>query len=165
MSETQQTYWGRVTVTVVVGLALIFATIVPGAIVMLGAFATSYGFMMYPALIAVCYWKFLTRQGVVTGLICGMLAVLVTFRFDFGLRWGNSPLTFHAAGWGILFNLPIAILVSLFTQPTASKRQSKRNGTVSLNNMPACPRIGNRWSNGAGSLPWSGLCLPSARAV
>jgi hypothetical protein len=26
-------------------------------------------------------------------------------------------LTFHAAGWGILFNLPIAILVSLFTQP------------------------------------------------
>ena len=29
-----------------------FRTSVPGAIVMLGAFATSYGFMMYPALIA-----------------------------------------------------------------------------------------------------------------
>ncbi len=132
MSETQQTYWGRVTVTIVVGLALIFATIVPGAIVMLGAFATSYGFMMYPALIAVCYWKFLTRQGVVTGLICGMLAVLVTFRFDFGLPWGNSPLTFHAAGWGILFNLPIAILVSLFTQPKGEQeaKQAEWHGFV-----------------------------------
>jgi Na+/proline symporter len=132
MTETQQTYWGRVTVTIVVGLALIFATIVPGAIVMLGAFATSYGFMMYPALIAVCYWKFLTRQGVVIGLVCGMLAVLVTFRFDFGLPWGNSPLTFHAAGWGILFNLPIAILVSLFTQPTGEQeaKQAEWHGFV-----------------------------------
>jgi Na+/proline symporter len=117
MTETQQTHWGRITVTFVVGSALIFATIVPGAIVMLGAFATSYGFMMYPSLIAVCYWRFLTRQGVVTGLICGMIAVFLTFRFDLGLPWGYNPLTIFAAGWGILFNLPVAILVSAFTQP------------------------------------------------
>ncbi len=117
MSETQQTHWGRITVLIVVGSALIFASLVPGAIVMLGAFATSYGFMMYPSLIAVCYWKFLTRQGVVAGLICGMIAVFLTFRFDLGLPWGYNPLTIFAAGWGILFNLPIAILISLFTQP------------------------------------------------
>ena len=118
MSETGQTYWGRITVLIVVGSALIFASIVPGAIVMLGAFATSYGFMMYPALIATLYWPWLTRQGVVAGLICGMLAVFLTFRFDLGLPWGYSPLTIFSAGWGILFNLPVAILISLFTQPT-----------------------------------------------
>ncbi len=121
MSETGQTYWGRITVGIVVGSALIFASLVPGAIVMLGAFATSYGFMMYPALIAVCYWKFLTRQGVVTGLICGMIAVFLTFRFDLGLPWGYNPLTIYCAGWGILFNLPVAILISLFTQPKESE--------------------------------------------
>jgi Na+/proline symporter len=125
MSETQQTYWGRITVLIVVGSALIFASLVPGAIVMLGAFATSYGFMMYPSLIAVCYWKFLTRQGVVAGLICGMIAVFVTFRFDLGLPWGYNPLTIFAAGWGILFNLPIAIIVSVFTQPEGELKEKQ----------------------------------------
>jgi Na+/proline symporter len=125
MTETQQTHWGRITVLIVVGSALIFATIVPGAIVMLGAFATSYGFMMYPSLIAVCYWPFLTRQGVVTGLICGMIAVFLTFRFDLGLPWGYNPLTIFAAGWGILFNLPVAILVSVFTQPEGELKKKQ----------------------------------------
>ncbi len=127
MTATQQTGWGRVNVVVIVGSALIFATLVPGAIVMLGAFATSYGFMMYPALIATCYWPYLTRQGIVTGLICGMIAVFVTFRFDLGLPWGYNPLTIYAAGWGILFNLPVAILVSAFTQPD-KKEMDRRMG-------------------------------------
>lgn len=127
MTATQQTGWGRITVLIVVGSALIFATLVPGAIVMLGAFATSYGFMMYPALIATCYWPYLTRQGIVTGLICGMIAVFVTFRFDLGLPWGYNPLTIYAAGWGILFNLPVAILVSAFTQPD-KKEMDRRMG-------------------------------------
>jgi hypothetical protein len=125
MTETQQTYWGRITVCFVVGSALIFATLVPGAIVMLGAFATSYGFMMYPALIATLYWPWLTRQGIVTGLVCGMIAVFVTFRFDLGLPWGYNPLTIYCAGWGILFNLPVAILVSFFTQPDAKEQARK----------------------------------------
>ena len=117
MTDLQQTHYGRLMVLVVVGSALIFASVVPGAIVMLGGLAVSYGFMMYPALIAVCYWPYLTRQGVVTGLICGIIAVTLTFKFKFGLPWGAYPLTWHCAGWGILFNLPVAIIVSAFTQP------------------------------------------------
>jgi hypothetical protein len=125
MTETEQTHWGRITVLIVVGSALIFATIVPGAIVMLGAFATSFGFMMYVPLIATLYWPWLTRQGVVAGLICGMFAVFLTFRFDLGLPWGYSPLTIFSAGWGILFNLPVAILVSAFTQPDKAEQDRK----------------------------------------
>ena len=125
MSETGQTQWGRINVLIVVGSALIFSTFVPGAIVMLGGFATSFGFMMYPALIATCYWPFLTRQGVVTGLVCGIIAVIVTFRFDLGLPWGYNPLTIYCAGWGIFFNLPVAILVSFFTQPDAKEKERR----------------------------------------
>jgi len=117
MTETGQTQWGRINVLVVVGSALVFASIVPGAIVMLGGLAVSYGFMMYPALIGTLYWPWLTRQGVVAGLICGIIAVTLTFKFKFGLPWGAYPLTIHCAGWGIIFNLPVAILVSFFTQP------------------------------------------------
>jgi Na+/proline symporter len=117
MSETGQTHWGRITVLIVVGSALIFATIVPGAIVMLGGLAVSYGFMMYTPLIGSLYWPWLTRQGVVTGLVCGIIAVTVTFTFKLGLPWGAYPWTIHCAGWGIIFNLPVAILISFFTQP------------------------------------------------
>ena len=117
MTETGQVLVGRINVLIVVGSALIFASIVPGAIVMLGGLAVSYGFMMYPALIGTLYWPWLTRQGVVTGLICGIIAVTLTFKFKFGLPWGAYPLTIHCAGWGILFNLPVAILISFFTQP------------------------------------------------
>ncbi|MEJ2282362.1 MAG: hypothetical protein P8X85_02075, partial [Desulfobacterales bacterium] len=117
MSETGQTHWGRITVLIVVGSALVFASIVPGAIVMLGGLAVSYGFMMYVPLIATLYWPWLTRQGVVTGLVCGIIAVTVTFTFKLGLPWGAYPWTIHCAGWGIIFNLPIAILISFFTQP------------------------------------------------
>ena len=117
MTETGQTQWGRLCVVIVVGSALIFASIVPGAIVMLGGLAVSYGFMMYVPLIATLYWPWLTREGVVIGLICGIIAVTLTFTFKLGLPWGAYPLTIHCAGWGILFNLPVAILVSFFTQP------------------------------------------------
>jgi hypothetical protein len=117
MTETQQTHWGRITVLIVVGSALIFSSIVPGAIVMLGGLAVSYGFMMYTPLIATLYWPWLTREGVVIGLICGIIAVTVTFTFNLGLPWGAYPWTIHCAGWGIIFNLPVAILISFFTQP------------------------------------------------
>ena len=117
MTEVGQTNWGRICVLIVVGSALIFSTVVPGAIVMLGGLAVSYGFMMYPALIATLYWPWLTREGIIVGLICGIIAVTLTFTFKLGLPWGAYPWTIHCAGWGILFNLPVAILISFFTQP------------------------------------------------
>lgn len=117
MTAEQQINYGRGMVLVIGLSALIFASIVPGAIVMLGGLAVSYGFMMYPALIAVCYVPWFTRQGIVTGLACGIIAVTLTFKFKLGLPWGAYPLTLHCAGWGILFNLPVAALISMFTQP------------------------------------------------
>jgi SSS family solute:Na+ symporter len=49
----------------------------------------------------------------------------VTFKFNFGLPWGAYPLTIHCAGWGIIFNLPVAILVSFFTQPDSEEAERK----------------------------------------
>jgi Na+/proline symporter len=76
----------------VVGSALIFSSPCAGGHRYAGrCFATSYGFMMYVPLIATLYWPWLTRQGVVTGLICGIIAVTVTFTFNLGLPWGAYP--------------------------------------------------------------------------
>jgi solute:Na+ symporter, SSS family len=81
---------------------LLVATTNTEALVLLSGLAVSYGFQMWPALIAVCYWPFLTRQGVVTGLIAGLITVTVTDATGpawLGIpTWGRWPLTIHTAG-------------------------------------------------------------------
>ena len=68
-------------------------------------------------LISVCWWPFLTRQGIVVGLIAGLIAVTLTESIGAQfMPWGRWPLTIHSAGWGILFNLGLAILISAATQ-------------------------------------------------
>nr|VFK62917.1 MAG: Na+/proline symporter [Candidatus Kentron sp. UNK]VFK70661.1 MAG: Na+/proline symporter [Candidatus Kentron sp. UNK] len=119
-NHSQQKLFGRIGVIIIVVLALIIAQTATDALVLLGGLAVAFGFQMWPALIAVCWWPWLTRQGITWGLIAGLIAVVMTEKVGvswFGIEaWGRWPLTIHSAGWGILFNLSIAIIVSLFTQ-------------------------------------------------
>lgn len=119
-SHAVQKLWGRLGVAFIVVAALTVATTATDALVLLGGLAVAYGFQMWPALIAVCWWPWLTRQGINAGLIAGLVAVTLTENIGiqwFGIEaWGRWPLTIHSAGWGILFNLGLAILVSAFTQ-------------------------------------------------
>jgi len=118
--HTIQKILGRTGVGVIVLAALLVATVSKDALVLLGGLAVAYGFQMWPSLIAVCWWPFLTRAGVTVGLIAGLIAVTLTEsmgRDVFGITaWGRWPLTIHSAGWGILFNLGLAIIISYFTQ-------------------------------------------------
>ncbi len=116
-TDGQQKFWGRTMVLVVVLVALLVATTATDALVLLGGLAVAYGFQMWPALIAVCWWPFLTRQGIVIGLIAGLIVVTLTESIGAKyMPWGRWPLTLHSAGWGILFNLGLAIVVSAVTQ-------------------------------------------------
>ena len=122
-SHTVQKILGRTGVGIIVLAALVVATKSADALVLLGGLAVAYGLQMWPSLIAVCWWPFLTRAGVTSGLIAGLIAVTLTESIGAKLfavlgidPWGRWPLTIHSAGWGILFNLGIAILVSYFTQ-------------------------------------------------
>ncbi len=116
----QQKLIGRISVFLIAGAALLVATYSKDALVLLGGLAVAYGFQMWPALIGACYWPWLTRQGIVLGLIAGLIAVTCTETIGqkwLGIKaWGRWPLTIHSAGWGIIFNLGIAIIVSAFTQ-------------------------------------------------
>ncbi|MDY6979519.1 MAG: sodium:solute symporter family protein [Pseudomonadota bacterium] len=119
-THAQQKLWGRVGVAIIVLAALMVATTATDALVLLGGLAVAYGFQMWPALMAVCYFPWLTRQGVVLGLIAGLVAVTLTEKIGADLMpWGRWPWTIHSAGWGIIFNLGIAVIVSFFTQNKA----------------------------------------------
>jgi len=116
----QQKLWGRIGVAVIVLAALVVATTATDALVLLGGLAVAYGFQMWPALMSVCYFPWLTRQGVVLGLIAGLIAVTLTEKIGAQyMPWGRWPWTLHSAGWGIFFNLGIAVIVSAMTQNKA----------------------------------------------
>ncbi len=124
-TDGQQKFWGRTMVVCVVLAALVVATTATDALVLLGGLAVAYGFQMWPALIAVCWWPFLTRQGVVVGLIAGLAAVTLTESIGAQfMPWGRWPMTIHSAGWGIIFNLGLAILISAVTQ-NAQEREHR----------------------------------------
>lgn len=115
-SHATQVLFGRLGVFIIVASAMVVAYISGDRLVILGGLATAYGFQMWPALIAVCWWPWLTRQGVTVGLLAGIIAVTLTDRPGVDLPWGRSPWTIHSAGWGIFFNLGLAIIISFVTQ-------------------------------------------------
>jgi Na+/proline symporter len=118
-SHGQQKFWGRVGVLVIVLAALVVATTSRDALVLLGGLAVAFGFQMWPPLMAVCYFPWFTRQGITWGLAAGIVAVVCTETVGQSLgitAWGRWPLTIHSAGWGILFNLGVALIVSAMTQ-------------------------------------------------
>ncbi len=116
-THAQQKFWGRIGVIVIVMAALVVATTATDALVLLGGLAVAYGFQMWPALIAVCWWPYLTRQGITIGLIAGLIAVTLTESIGSQfMPWGRWPMTIHSAGWGILFNLGLAVIISSRTQ-------------------------------------------------
>ena len=129
-SDGAQKFWGRVFVLLIVGAALVVATVATDALVLLGGLAVAYGFQMWPALIAVCWWPFLNKPGINLGLIAGLIAVTMTESIGadiwplLGMEplWGRWPLTIHSAGWGIICNLGVAIIVSALTQTRAGRQ-------------------------------------------
>ena len=119
-SHATQKLFGRIGVVIICGLALVVATTSHDALVLLGGLAVAYGFQMWPALIGACWWPWLTKRGVTVGLIAGLIVVTCTETIGtkwFGITaWGRWPWTIHSAGWGIFFNLGLAIIISAVTQ-------------------------------------------------
>ncbi len=129
-SHATQKLFGRIGVGIIVGSALVVATTSKDALVLLGGLAVAYGFQMWPALIGICYWPFLTRRGITVGLILGLIAVTCTETIGtkwFGITsWGRWPWTLHSAGWGIIFNLGSAIIISAMTQDSESRSHRQK---------------------------------------
>ncbi|OQX32320.1 MAG: sodium:solute symporter [Candidatus Sedimenticola endophacoides] len=100
-THVQQKTFGRIGVVVIVFIALLVASAANDALVLLGGLAVAYGFQMWPALIAVTLTENIGAQF---------------------MPWGRWPLTIHSAGWGIVFNLTLAILVSALTQDRGERK-------------------------------------------
>ena len=90
-------------------------------ILSVGIFSLSIACQMFVPLIAICYFPWLTKQGVGSGIVVGIIAVFSTdivgqmLYGDF-IMWNKWPLTIHSSVWGVLFNLITSISISFITQ-------------------------------------------------
>ena len=132
-SHENQKLAGRFGVLIIVTSALLVATFSRDALVLLGGLAVAFGFQMWPALIAVCWYPKFTRQGVSWGLAAGLLGVIFTENFGLAILksvgidlWGRWPWTIHSAGWGMLVNLSVCWIVSAQTQTEAAMAHRMR---------------------------------------
>jgi Na+/proline symporter len=80
-SDSEQIWVNRLFATVITGLAFFVAMKSTAMLVILGAFATSFGVLMFIVQLGVLWgWKF-PRMGAVFGLVVGMITVIITYHY------------------------------------------------------------------------------------
>jgi Na+/proline symporter len=89
---------------------------------MLGALATAFGLLMTPSLLAVTYMPGITRAGVISGIICGIVTVILTY-----FVW-RHPLGIHTGGWGFIVNVTVCSIVSLCSAKVPKEQIAKFHG-------------------------------------
>lgn len=87
-------------------------------------FFSALSFQLFPALMGLCYVPWFTGQGILLGMIAGVVGVLLTDvpnewlseLLGFPLLFGRFPLSLHSSFWGMVFNLITVVVVSALTQ-------------------------------------------------
>lgn len=102
--HAEQIWVNRIFATILTALALTVGLTSKAALVILGALATAFGFVMYILLLGVIWGVKIPRIGAVLGVLVGMLAVYLTYAV-----W-PSPLSMHCAFWGTFSGLAVALL-------------------------------------------------------
>lgn len=123
-SDRQLKLFGRIGVGLTLLASLMMATFVPRTEIELGALALGFGLQLVPSMTAICWTPWITRRAAVSGLLAGLVAVVMTENLGttlaifvgVDLPWGRWPWTIHSAGWGIVLNVAVTVIVSLLSQ-------------------------------------------------
>lgn len=134
LSESGRKLAARITLAATYLCIALTATFTPTGASVFASLALSLSVQLFPAYLGLCWLPWISRGGVLTGLVLGI--ILVVFTEPFGLivfeglfvdlPWGRWPLTIHSAGWGLFFNLAACLLVSLFTRAGVERDRRQR---------------------------------------
>jgi Na+/proline symporter len=100
--HAEQIWMNRLLATILTIASVIVGLNSGAALVILGALATAFGFLMYVPLLAVCWGFRFPSIGGVLGILSGIIAVFLTY-----FVWPN-PLSMHCAFWGVFAGLSVA---------------------------------------------------------
>ncbi len=140
-SHSEQIWMNRVLATVITLAAVVVSLTSRDAIVMIGGFATAFGFIMYLLLLGV-HWGFrFPSLGATLGLIAAIIACFLTYTFV----W-VYPLTMHTAFWGLATGLGVAYLCRALgvkdTKETIERQAEVRNW---LDSVDEPSESGKQW--------------------
>ncbi len=103
-SDSEQIWVNRALATVLTIAALAVGMTSKAALVILGALATAFGFVMYVLLLGVIWGFRFPSVGAMLGVLAGMLSVFLTYKI-----W-KYPLSMHCAFWGTFMGLVVAYI-------------------------------------------------------
>jgi Na+/proline symporter len=121
-SDAEQIWVNRLLATVLTILALVVGLTSKAALVILGALATAYGFVMYVLLLGVIWGVRFPSIGAVLGVLAGMISVYITYDIF------RYPLSMHCAFWGTGVGLVVAFIcrgIGLKDDEETVKRQAE----------------------------------------
>ena len=110
--------------------ALYLATFFETSLILLGGLAIAFGFQLFPVLLGMIWFPWITKTGATLGLITGMFFVVLAETFGHkltgnALPWGRWPLTIYSGLWGLFFNVIVCFLSSAFSSNDADKEHRK----------------------------------------
>jgi Na+/proline symporter len=150
-SHAEQIWMNRLFATILTIAAVLIGLNSKAALVILGALATAFGFVMYVLLIAVCWGFRYPSIGAVLGVLSGMISVFLTYYV-----WPNL-LSMHCAFWGTFVGLVVAYLckgLGLKDKEETIKRQNEM--LTFLNSIDAPSENATKWRGfmKIGTLAW-----------
>ena len=110
--------------------ALYLATFFETSLILLGGLAIAFGFQLFPVLLGMIWFPWITKTGATLGLITGMFFVVLAETFGHkltgnALPWGRWPLTIYSGLWGLFFNVIVCFLSSAFSSNDSDKEHRK----------------------------------------
>jgi hypothetical protein len=125
------------------------------ATLLLGGLAIAFSFQLWPSLLSITWFPWITKNAAIAGLIIGLIVVVFTDTLGQKLTggrlpWGVWPWTIHSAVWGMFFNISICLIMSFLTNNDPDREHREkfhsfiREHSIRKNN--------DRWSKPVGGL-------------
>lgn len=145
MDQRATRFAARVTLALVYGAVAAIASYAPLSATIFSSLTLSLSMQLLPAVLGLCWVRWISRSGVLAGLIVGTLCVAFTESFGLvlferlfvDLPWGRWPLSVHSAGWGLVTNFAACLLVSLFTRSGQERDRRGRLHDAFAESQPA----------------------------
>ena len=139
-SHTEQIWVNRILATLLTVGALTVGLTSTAALVILGALATAFGFVMYVLLVGVIWGFRFPKMGAALGVLAGMITVWVTYRIY------PNPLSMHAAFWGVFIGLCVAYICrALGFKDDEETRKRQAEVRQFLDDIDAPSESGQKW--------------------
>ena len=125
-SDAEIVWTGRAIVLGLLGIGYWLTVSTFEFLVILVTLSGAGALQLMPAIFSVCFpaRRVLTRSGVVSGIVVGLLTLYYTTVVV------SHPYAVHSGIWALLANTLVAIAVSLFTRPPSAATIERVHGTI-----------------------------------